>query len=128
MQNQAIEFLQLLKQVPFVDVFNELTVNRPDRMIWPVRRENRLIIQACEMVVTDYTDDQLFEILTPLIHGNDDQLRALIAAIRLCIKKRHPKWVDRPSPSGVFCLNRSENPLNPIEQAVFDGSPASFGI
>lgn len=85
-------FSKAVGQVSFSDVMNELMINRPDRMIYAINRESRLVIQSLEVVIAMRSDDQILDLIAPWVDGNDDGVRAMLSAIRLCIRQRHPQW------------------------------------
>lgn len=92
MQN-VVRIARMLGQLSFVDVMNELMINRPDRMIAEINQDTRMRIHLLEMMVAAHSDSEIIDMLAPWdISISEDQVKALVSAIRLCVQRRHPEW------------------------------------
>lgn len=93
---------QAIGQVSFANVMNELTINRPDRMIVQVDHEDRVRIHTLEMIIATYRPDQLVDLLAPWrVSDNEAQAKLFAESLRLCVSRRHPDW-SLPSPAPLY--------------------------
>lgn len=83
---------RIVDSVPVVDFMQELMINRPERTIVPIHPDNRIRVQAFELIIATHTDVELMDIFAPrYITGDEERILTFLRAIRLCIHYRRPE-------------------------------------
>lgn len=91
--SNSFDINRVVDSVPVIDFMQELMINRPDRAIAQISSENRIRVQAFELIIATHTDTELMDIFAPWhITGDEERILTFIRAIRLCIQYRRPEW------------------------------------